>query len=277
VEAAFFDLDKTVIAKASIMAFATDFRREGLLTRRTMAKGAWIQLVYVHVGASSEKLHRVRQAVLSLTRGWDQTIVRRVVTERLASAIDPITYAEARHLIADHRRCGRRVYLVSAAPSEIVEPLALHLGAHEALASIARVDADGRYTGELDRYAYGPEKASLIRWLAARDGLDLDRSWAYSDSATDIPMLETVGHPIAVNPDRALRRTAEKRDWEILRFEQMWKPAGVEAALSVAATGVIARARASRALWGSAAAAALAAAGGAGAFAWRNRSQFGHT
>ena len=95
VEAAFFDLDKTVIAKASIMAFARDFRREGLLTRRTMAKGLWLQLVYVHVGAGSRKLTRVRQSVLAVTRGWDQAHVRRVVGEKLSSAIDPITFSEA--------------------------------------------------------------------------------------------------------------------------------------------------------------------------------------
>src|SRR6202035_753713 len=120
------------------------------LTRRTMAKGAWTQLVYVHIGASSKKLIRVRQSVLGVTRGWDQAQVRQVVGEKLSSAIDPITYAEARELIDEHRHAGRRVYLVSAAPVEIVEPLAWHLGAHGAVASVARVGPDGRYTGELE-------------------------------------------------------------------------------------------------------------------------------
>ncbi len=109
VEAAFFDLDKTVIAKASIMAFAGDFRREGLLTRRTMAKGLWTQLVYVHVGASSKKMARIRRSVLSVTRGWDQEQVRQIVADRLTSAIDPITFAEARDLIDEHLGAGRRV------------------------------------------------------------------------------------------------------------------------------------------------------------------------
>ena len=175
-EAAFFDLDKTVIAKPSIMAFARDFRREGLLTRRTMLKGLWVQLIYVRVGAGHKRLHRVRRSVLAATTGWDQAHVRRVVTEGLAAAIDPITYIEARDLIDEHRSAGRRVYLVSAAPSEIVEPLAYHLGAHEALASVARVDQDGRYTGDVERYAYGPEKASLIRRVAAQNGIDLSGS-----------------------------------------------------------------------------------------------------
>ena len=266
-EAAFFDLDKTVIAKASIMAFARDFRREGLLTRRTMAKGLWIQLVYVHLGASSKKLSRVRQSVLSLTRGWDQALVRSVVGDKLASAIDPITFSEAKELIEAHRLAGRKVYLVSAAPAEIVEPLAEHLGTHGAVASMARVGVDGRYTGDMERYAYGQEKASLIHHLAARDGIDLAASYAYSDSATDLPMLEVVGHPVAVNPDRALRRIAHLRGWEVLRFHELMAPA-VVAEIDTEGHG-------SRVLWGSAAAAVVAAAGGAGAVAWRHRSQLG--
>ncbi len=266
VEAAFFDLDKTVIAKASIMAFARDFQREGLLTRRTMARGLWLQLVYVHVGAGSRKLTRVRQSVLAVTRGWDQAHVRRVVGEKLSSAIDPITFSEAKELIAAHRQSGRMVYLVSAAPVEIVDPVARHLGAHGAVASVARVGSDGRYTGDLERYAYGREKAAQIRDLAGREGLDLAASFAYTDSATDLPMLEAVGHPVAVNPDRALRRIAQIRGWEVLRFERLLEPALV---LEARASG-----RGARILRGSAAAALVAAAGGAGAVAWRYRAQW---
>ncbi len=217
-EAAFFDVDKTVIAKASIMAFARDFRREGLLTRRTLASGACRQIVYVRWGASARRLDKARRSVLNVTRGWDQAHVRAIVTAGLGTVIDPITFIEARSLIADHLRQGRRVYLVSAAPAEIVEPLAEHLGVHGAVASLARLDRDGRYTGELERYASGEVKAEVIRQLAEADDVDLARSFAYSDSATDLPMLEAVGHPVAVNPDRALRRIAAARDWEILRF-----------------------------------------------------------
>ena len=207
-EAAFFDVDKTVIAKASIMAFARDFRREGLLTRRTLASGACRQIVYVRWGASARRLDRARRSVLNVTRGWDQAHVRAIVTAGLGTVIDPITFIEARSLIADHLRLGRRVYLVSAAPAEIVEPLAEHLGVHGAVASLARLDRDGRYTGELERYASGEVKAEVMRQIAEAHDVDLARSFAYSDSATDLPMLEAVGHPVAVNPDRTLRRIA---------------------------------------------------------------------
>jgi HAD superfamily hydrolase (TIGR01490 family) len=280
VEAAFFDLDKTVIAKASIMAFAGDFRREGLLTRRTMAKGLWTQLVYVHIGASSKKMARIRRSVLSVSRGWDQGQIRQVVVDKLTAAIDPITYAEARDLIDEHLGAGHRVYLVSAAPAEIVEPLARHFGAHRAVASIAEVGVDGRYTGQLEQYAYGAEKARLVQELAARDGLDLDASYAYSDSVSDVPMLEVVGHPVAVNPDRALRRVAGARGWEVRHFDRMLRAEPLVEDTADAAPALGGRTRLGSASWarrGRAAAAVAAAAGGAGAVAWRYRSQLGST
>jgi len=218
--AAFFDLDKTVIAKASVMAFSRPFYREGLLTRRIVARGLWGQLIFVRFGARAKTLERLRLRMLRLTTGWEQERVRRIVTETLLQVVGPITYKEAVDLIAEHKEAGRRVYIVSAAPEEIVEPLARHLGAEEAIATRAAVKA-GRYTGQLLSYAFGPQKAATIRQIAARDGLDLNESWAYSDSATDLPMLEAVGHPVAVNPDRALRRIAQMRGWPVLHFSEL--------------------------------------------------------
>jgi HAD superfamily hydrolase (TIGR01490 family) len=218
--AAFFDLDKTVIAKASLIAFSRPFYREGLVTRRLLARGLWSQLMFMRFGAGASALERLRQRALALTTGWEQERVKRVVAETLQQVVTPITYKEAVDLIEEHKEAGRRVYIVSAAPEEIVEPLARFLGAEGAIASQAVVSA-GRYTGQLLRYAYGPQKAATIRQLAERDGLDLNASYAYSDSATDLPMLEIVGHPVAVNPDRALRRIAQMRGWPVLRFQQL--------------------------------------------------------
>lgn len=276
-EAAFFDLDKTVIDRASIMAFAPLFRREGLLNRRAMAKGACTQLIYKHRGASERRLDKVRRSALSITKGWDRDQVRRIVDEALADAVDPITYIDARELIQHHIRRGRRVYLVSAAPAEIVEPIADRLGVHHAVASVARVDDDGRYTGELERYAYGPAKADAVREIAERDGIDLERSFAYSDSATDIPMLEAVGHAVAVNPDRRLREVAAERGWEVARFSRLLGTAVVDTASEVQDEQPARRySRKAVWAWGSAAAAVAAAGGGATAIAWRSyRSQLG--
>lgn len=271
-EAAFFDLDKTVIDRASIMAFARHFRREGLVSRRAMARGACTQLVYRHRGAGARRLEKVRRSVLSVTRGWDSLQVRGIVVAVLSEAVDPITYVEARELIDDHIAHGRRVYLVSAAPAEIVEPIASRLGVQEAVASRAMVDDEGRYTGELERYVYGPAKADAVKEIAERDGIDLAASYAYSDSATDVPMLEAVGHPVAVNPDRHLRQVAAERGWEVLHFSRLLGTAVVEEAEEVV------RRHGRRKAWtyGSVAAALAAAGGGATAIAWRSyRSQLG--
>ncbi len=209
-----------------MMAFAGAFRREGLVSRRSLARGAWTQLIYVRWGAGPKKLARIQQSVLALTTGWEQAAVRRIVAEGLGEAIDPIVYVEALRLISEHRSAGRRVYLVSAAPEEIVAPVGRHLGVDEAIASRSNIDAEGRYAGSIERYAYGPAKASIIRELAQREGIDLAASWAYTDSVTDLPMLEAVGHPVAVNADRALERISRMRGWDVVRFEEQGGTAG---------------------------------------------------
>jgi HAD superfamily hydrolase (TIGR01490 family) len=219
-EAAFFDLDKTVIAKASMVAFGGPFYRHGLISRRLLVRGLWGQLVYLYLGADEERLARMRESVLALTKGWEQAQVRRIVREALTDVVTPIIYAEALELIEEHRVAGRRIFIVSASPSEIVEPLADHLDVDEAIASRARLDERGCYTGEMEFYAYGPNKAEAMRDVAEKEGIDLAKSWAYSDSATDLPMLETVGHPVVVNPDRELARVARDRGWEVRKFER---------------------------------------------------------
>ncbi|MBV8234357.1 MAG: HAD-IB family hydrolase [Acidimicrobiia bacterium] len=219
-EAAFFDLDKTVIARASMVAFGRPFYRHGLISRRLLMRGLWGQLVYLYLGADEARLARMRESALTLTKGWHQSQVRRIVREALTDVVTPIIYAEALELIEEHRAAGRRVFIVSASPEEIVEPLADHLEVDEAIASRARIDADGRYTGEMAFYAYGASKAVAMHEIAEREGIDLSASWAYSDSATDLPMLEAVGHPVVVNPDRELARVARERGWEVRRFER---------------------------------------------------------
>lgn len=251
-EAAFFDLDKTVIARASMVAFSRPLQRAGLIRRRLVLRALWGQLVYLYLGADAARMSRMRESVLHLTRGWDQARVSQIVRETLEEVVDPIAYEEALELMQAHRREGRRVWLVSASPEEIVAPLAHHLGADEAIATRARVDADGRYTGEVDFYNYGPHKADAMRRIAKARNIDLDASYAYSDSATDLPMLEVVGNPVVVNPDRELSRVAAQRGWEVRTFRRNVRlrdrvpmpPAGQTAAAGggvavVAATGAL--------------------------------------
>jgi HAD superfamily hydrolase (TIGR01490 family) len=256
-EAAFFDLDKTVIAKASMVAFGRPFYDEGLISRRHVVRALWGQLVFMHLGASEQKLARIRESVLRLTRGWEQERVRRIVRETLEVVVEPIVYAEAEELIAWHQAEGRRVYLVSASPSELVEPLADYLRVDGAIASTARVDEAGRYTGEMAFYAYGPYKAEAMQALAQAEGIDLERSYSYSDSYTDAPMLEVVGHPVAVNPDRVLRKLAEERGWEIrtfsrpvpLREQGAPRPSIGRATAAMAGAGVLVGAGVATAAW----------------------------
>jgi HAD superfamily hydrolase (TIGR01490 family) len=156
--------------------------------------------------------------MLAVTKGWDRAQVRQIVRETMLQTIEPIMYAEALELMELHRAAGHRVYLVSASPEEIVLPLADLLGADGAICSRGEVDDEGRYTGRMAFYAYGESKADAMREIAERIGLDLATSSAYSDSATDLPMLEAVGRPVAVNPDRALAKAARERGWEVRHF-----------------------------------------------------------
>jgi len=161
---------------------------------------------------------RVRESMLSVTAGWERDRVREIVRDALLQTIEPLIYAEALELMRLHRFAGHRVYLVSAAPEEIVMPLAELLGADGSISSRAEVDEQGLYTGRMAFYADGPRKADAIRELAQANGIDLAASTAYSDSATDIPMLESVGNPVAVNADRALAKVAAERGWETCQF-----------------------------------------------------------
>lgn len=219
VEAAFFDLDKTVIAKAAMLAFGPRLQQEGLLNRWLVVRALWGQIVFRYLGADEGRMEKMRETALRIAVGWDKEKIAALVDNALTEVIDPLVYAEALELMDSHRDAGRRVYLVSASPEEIVLPLARYLGVDDAIATRARVDADGCYTGEVEFYSAGVHKVEAIEHERDLHNLDLANSFAYSDSITDIPMLETVGHPVAVNPDRGLLKEAEARGWEIRTFE----------------------------------------------------------
>jgi HAD superfamily hydrolase (TIGR01490 family) len=232
VDAAFFDLDKTVIAKASLAAFGGPLRRGGLVSRRMVARAVAQQVIFAHFGADEGRLVKVREAVLALTRGWSQDRVRQIVREALLETVEPIIYAEALELMEVHRLAGDLVYLVSASPEEVVQPLAELLGADGSISSRAEVDAEGHYTGRMAFYAMGEDKARAVVELAEATGIDLSRSTTYTDSVSDLPLLEVVGHPVAVNPDRALARVARERGWEVRAFT---KPVRLRDRVTVAA------------------------------------------
>lgn len=238
--AAFFDLDKTVIAKSSTLAFSKPFANQGLMNRRAVLKASYAQFFFLMPGADHDQMDRMRSYVTSMCTGWDVEQVRAIVKETLHDIVDPLVFAEAAELIADHRLCGRDVVVVSASGEEIVGPIARALGATHAMAT-RRAVQDGRYTGEIEFYCHGDEKASAIRELAALEGYALEHCYAYSDSVADLPMLAAVGHPAVVNPDRVLRKEAAARGWPVLSFsrpvplrERIPSPSGAAVATTVA-------------------------------------------
>lgn len=217
--AAFFDLDKTIIARSSALAFSGPFYRGGLINRRSVLRSAYAQFVFLVGGADHDQMERMREYMSALVVGWPVETVRDIVSETLHTIVDPIVYEEAVHLIDEHHVAGRDVVIVSSTGAELVEPIGDMLGADRALGTRMHAE-DGRYTGAIDQYLYAEEKAQAIHRLAAAQGYDLARSYAYSDSITDLPMLEAVGHPYVVNPDRALRREAAARGWPVLVFSR---------------------------------------------------------
>ena len=215
--AAFFDLDKTIIAKSSTLAFSKPFFDGGLLSRRAVLRSAYAQFVFAVSGADHDQLEKMRAYLTEMVKGWDVEVVRQSVAETLHTIIDPLVYDEAVHLIEQHREEGRDIIIVSASGAEVVEPIGAMLGADHVIATKLS-EEHGRYTGEIEFYAYGGNKAKAIVALAKERDYDLLDSYAYSDSETDAPMLGVVGHPFAVNPDKSLRKIATDNHWPILTF-----------------------------------------------------------
>ena len=215
--AAFFDLDRTLLRRSSALALAGSFRERGLISRWQMLRAAGWQLLFVARGASHEAVQRASEGGLRVLAGHTPDELRELVAEAMEPVLRPLVYAEPLRLVEEHHSRGERVYIVSAALQEIVDAIAEDLGFDGAFGTICEV-RDGRYTGRAVRALHSDAKAECLREVAAEEGLDLAGCTAYSDSHTDLPFLEAVGHPVAVNPDRALRRIAAERSWPVLEF-----------------------------------------------------------
>ncbi|MFR9752612.1 HAD-IB family hydrolase [Nocardia sp. 004] len=236
--AAFFDLDKTVIAKSSTFVFSKPFYAQGLLNRRAVLESSYAHFLFLLSGADHEQMERMRAHLTTMCAGWEVEQVKAIVAETLHELIEPLIYAEATDLIADHKIRGHDVVIVSASGEEIVGPIARALGAAH-IAATRMVVADGKYTGEVEFYCYGTGKVDAVEKLATTEGYDLSRCYAYSDSITDLPLLTAVGHPTAVNPDRNLRRAATANDWPVLTFTNpvsLWSRLQTPSPTTLAAT-----------------------------------------
>jgi HAD superfamily hydrolase (TIGR01490 family) len=215
--AAFFDLDRTLLRRSSALALAGSFRERGLISRRQLLHAAAWQLLFIARGASHEAVRSAAEDGLRLLAGYRVDDLRALVAEAMEPVLRPLVYAEPLRLVEQHRERGERVYVVSATLQEIVEAIAKDLGFDGALGTVCEVE-DGCYTGRALRALHAEAKAECLREVAGREGLDLAECTAYSDSHTDLPFLEAVGHPVVVNPDRELRRIAADRGWPVLEF-----------------------------------------------------------
>jgi HAD superfamily hydrolase (TIGR01490 family) len=221
--AAFFDLDRTLLRRSSALALAGSFRERGVISRRQLLQAAAWQLLFVARGASHEAVRRAAEDGLHILAGYRPEELRELVAEAMEPVLRPLVYAEPLSLVERHRDRGERVYVVSATLQEIVEAIADDLGFDGALGTVCEV-RDGHYTGRAVRALHAEAKAACLRELAESEDLDLAACTAYSDSHTDLPFLEAVGHPVAVNPDRELRRVARDRGWPVLEFSERAYP-----------------------------------------------------
>jgi HAD superfamily hydrolase (TIGR01490 family) len=241
--AAFFDLDKTLMAGSSGMQFARVATRHGLVGRRQLASWAFEHLRYRLRGTTDERTAEVLRVARETIAGVPARELERMNPEVLA-AILPRVYPQMLDEVYAHQDAGRATFIVSAAGNGVVEPLAVVLGMDGGIGTRYEIGPDGALSGRFDGpFVYGPGKVVAMRAFAAEHGIDLAASYAYSDSVSDLPMLRAVGHPVVVNPDPPLAELAREEGWQTMRFERLGRRL---VALSVTALATVAGFGASR-------------------------------
>jgi HAD superfamily hydrolase (TIGR01490 family) len=218
--AAFFDLDRTLMAGSSAYHFGRASYKAGRLSRRQLARDGLEQLRFRLRGSTDAAVHALMDRIMEGIKDRPVKDLERLVPDTLAGIL-PRIYPQMIAVVREHQDAGRPCYIVSAASAEMVRVLAGVLAMEGGIGTPSEVK-NGVYTGRLaGPFAYGEGKAQALREFAAAEDIDLEQSWAYSDSASDLPMLEAVGHPVAVNPDAALAEVARRAGWEVLRFEKL--------------------------------------------------------
>jgi HAD superfamily hydrolase (TIGR01490 family) len=219
--AAFFDLDKTLMAGSSGMQFARIASRQGIVGRRQLASWGFEHLRYRLRGTTDARTAEVLKVARELIRGVPAKSVARMGPEVMA-AILPRIYPLMLEEVYAHQDAGRPTFIVSAASNDVVESLARVLGMDGGIGTRYEVDPEGSFTGGLDGpFVYGKGKVVAMEEYAATHEIDLSASFAYSDSLSDLPMLRAVGNPVAVNPDPPLAEIAREEGWRVMRFEQL--------------------------------------------------------
>ena len=218
--AAFFDLDKTLMEGSSALHFGRAAYRAGMVSRRQLASDAWANLRFRLHGSTDQGTDELRERILDSIAGQRVVDLARMGPDVLTGIL-PLIYREVLEEAYGHQDAGRPVYIVTAASQELADVLAQVLVLDGGIGMRSEV-RDGVYTGKpAGPFTYREGKAVAIRELAEREGIDLTESFAYSDSESDLPMMRAVGHPVAVNPDRALERVAREEGWRIMRFDKL--------------------------------------------------------
>jgi HAD superfamily hydrolase (TIGR01490 family) len=234
--AAFFDLDRTLMAGSSAYQFGRAAFKAGLINRRRLAADTWENVRFRLRGSTDDGMEAIKDRIFGLLEGVPVRELQRLAPSVLAGVL-PRLYPKMLAIAYEHQDAGRPVFICTAASQEMAQLMATVLTLDGAVGTMFEA-VDGHYTGRGGGpFNYREGKAQAIRELAEREGIDLAASWAYSDSESDLPMLRLVGHPVAVNPDGALAKVAREEDWEILRFERLGRRLRVAAA-AVAVGGI---------------------------------------
>jgi HAD superfamily hydrolase (TIGR01490 family) len=239
--AAFFDLDRTLIAGSSAFQFGRAAYKAGFLTRGQLARDAWENVLFRLKGSTDERTDALKKRVGEALAGVRVRDMQRLAPQVLAGVL-PRLYPQMLEIAYRHQDEGRPIFICTAASQEMADLMALVLTFDGAVGSVSEIH-DGHYTGrEGGPFNYREGKAQAIRELAEREEIDLAKSWAYTDSESDLPMLQLVGHPVAVNPDAELSRVAVTEGWEVLRFDRLHRRLRLGAAAFAAAAlgGVLA-------------------------------------
>jgi HAD superfamily hydrolase (TIGR01490 family) len=232
--AAFFDLDRTLMAGSSAFQFGRAAYRAGLVTRRRLATDAWENVLFRLRGSTDAGTDALRDRIGQMLEGVRVRDLQRMAPDVLAGVL-PRLYPQMLEIAYEHQDAGRPIFICTAASQEMAELMAIVLTFDGAVGSVSEV-IDGHYTGRAGGpFTYREGKAEAIRELAVREGIDLAESWAYSDSESDLPMLRLAGHPVVVNPDSELLRVARAEGWEVLRFDRLGRRLRVAGAAGLAA------------------------------------------
>jgi HAD superfamily hydrolase (TIGR01490 family) len=233
--AAFFDLDRTLMAGSSGMHFARAAYRSGMVSRALLARWGLEHVRFRLQGSTDERTAEVLSQVKQLLAGVPERDIERMGPDLLAGVL-PRIYPPMLDEVRTHQDAGRATFIVSAAGNGLVEILARVLGMDGGIGTRYEVGSDGLLTGRIvEPFVYGEGKVEAMRAFAAQHDVELDASWAYSDSASDLPMLRAVGRPVAVNPDAELATVAAEEGWQVMRFEKLGRRLAIAGATVFAA------------------------------------------